>query len=121
MEYMGCKEAAFDAVQEASKEFGGGFCLACEKYGKLDEICALVDETVTILGEEFECSEVAVEVDRTTKELIFHIVCDEIILQHGSSHKFFTLMRAVDSVRFSKAKPDGLRIDIGVAGLWVRR
>ena len=119
MEYIGCKESTFDVIDEASEKFGDSYFLNEEKYGCLDEICGLVDEVVQEIGDEFGCDAVTVDVDPTTKELIFNIVCDEIILQHGRTHKFFTLMELVDSVRFSKAKPDSLRIEIGMSGLWL--
>lgn len=119
MEYVGCKDFAFDVIDEASEKFGGSYFLNEEKYGRLDEICGLVDEVVQGIDDEFGCDAVTVDVDPTTKELIFNIVCDEIILQHGRTHKFFALMELVDSVRFSKAKLDSLRIEIGISGLWL--
>ena len=119
MEYVGCKDFAFDVIDEASEKFGDLYSINEEKYKRLDEICGLVDELVQGIGDEFGCDEVTVDVDPITKELIFNIVCDEIILQHGRTHKFFTLMEQVDSVRFSKAAPDSLRIEIGISGLWL--
>lgn len=119
MEYVGCKDFAFDVIDEASEKFGDSYFLNEEKYGRLDEICGLVDEVVQCIDDEFGCDAVTVDVDPTTKELIFNIVCDEIILQYGRTHRFFTLMGLVDSVRFSKAKPDSLRIEIGISGLWL--
>lgn len=118
MEYMGCKNITFDLIDEAAKKFGGAYLLNREKYEKLDEICDLVDEVVQIFEDEFECEAVTVDIDTTTKELIFNIVCDQIILQHGRTHKFFKLAELVDSIRFSKAEPDSIRIEIGVYGLW---
>lgn len=117
MEYTGCRDAAFEMVEAASEKFGNSYFLNEEKYDRLDEICSLVDELVC--DEDFGCSSVTVDVDTTTKELIFNIVCDEIILQHGRTHKFFVLAGLVDLIRFSKAKPDHLRIEIGVSGLWL--
>lgn len=119
MEYSGCKDFAFDVIDEASKKFGHLYFINKDKYERLDEICELVDEVVLEIGDELGCDAVTVEVDTDTKELIFNIVCDEIILKHGRTNKFFTLMTLVDSVRFSKAKPDSLRIEIGVSELWV--
>ena len=118
MEYTGCKDAAFDVIDEATEKFGDAYFLNDEKYKGLDEICGLVDEVVQGIDDEFGCDSVTVDVDPTTKELIFNIVCDEIILQHGRTHRFFALMGLVDSVRFSKAKPDSVRIEIGISGLW---
>ena len=106
MEYMGCKDAAFDVIDEAS-----------EKFGELYFINE--DEVVQIFDDEFGCDAVTVDVDPTTKELIFNIVCNEVILQHGRAHKFFALAQLVDSIHFSKAKPDSLRIEIGVSKLWL--
>lgn len=120
MEYTGCRDLTYEAVNEATEKFGDSYFLNEERYGYLDRICELVDGIVPELIEEFGCSAVTVSVDTTTKELIFDIVCDEVIFQHGSVHKFFTLMGLVDTVRFSKAEPDRLRIEIGVSGLWVR-
>lgn len=120
MEYTGCKDLTYEVVDEATEKFGDSYFLNEEKYDHLDQICDLVDEIVPEFIDEFGCNAVTVSVDTTTKELIFDIVCDEIILQHGSTHKFFTLMGLVDSVRFSKAEPDRLRIEIGVSGLWIR-
>ncbi len=117
MEYTGCKDAAFEIVEEASEEFGSSYFLNEEKYEKLNKICGLVDELM--LDEDFGCDALTVDVDTMTKELIFNIVCDEIILQHGRTHKFFTLAGLVDSIKFSKAKPSKLRIEIGVSGLWL--
>lgn len=116
MEYTGCKNAAFEVINEASDEFGDSYFLNEEKYGKLDEICGLVDELVR--DEDFGCNSLTVDVDTAAKELIFNIVCDEIILQHGRTHKFFTLAGLVDTIKFSKAKPSGLRIEVGMA-LWL--
>lgn len=119
MEYAGCNDFAYDVIDEASEKFGDSYFLNEEKYERLDEICELVDEIVMGIGDEFGCDAVTVDVDPTTKELIFNIVCDEIILQHGRTHKFFALMELVDSVRFSKAKSESLRIEIGISGLWL--
>lgn len=120
MEYTGCKDAAFELIEEASEEFGDSYFLNEEKYGKIDEICALVDKIAEeLLDDEFGLNSVTVDVDTTTKELVFNIVCDEIIFQHGRTHKFFTLAGLVDSIRFSKAKSSKLRIEIGVSGLWL--
>ena len=116
MEYTGCKDAAYEVIGEASDEFGDSYFLNEEKYGKLDEICELVDELVQ--NEDFCCNALTVDVDTTTKELIFNFVCDEIIMQHGRSHIFFTLAGIVDTIKFSKAKPNSLRIEIGV-DLWL--
>mgnify|MGYP001047509391 CR=1 FL=1 len=119
MEYMGCKDAAFDVIDEASEKFGELYFINEEKYAQLEEICGLVDEVVQIFDDEFGCDAVTVDVDPTTKELIFNIVCNEVILQHGRAHKFFALAQLVDSIHFSKAKPDSLRIEIGVSKLWL--
>lgn len=119
MEHTGCKDAAFDIIDEASEKFGSSYFINEEKYAQLDEICGLVDEVVQVFDDEFGCDAVTVDVDPTTKELIFNIVCDEIILQHGRTHKFFALAGLVDSLRFSKAKPDSLRIEFIVSGLWL--
>lgn len=119
MEYTGCKDLAFEVIDESSEEFGDSFFINEEKYERLDEICELVDEVVLEIDDEFGCDAVTVEVDTATMELIFNIVCDQIIMQHGRTDKFFKLVTLADSVRFSKAKPDSLRIEIGVAGLWV--
>lgn len=121
MEYMGCAGAAYEAVGEATEKFLESYSLNEEKYEHIKEVCGLVDEIVPELIEEFGCDNVTVSVDTASKELVFDIVCDEIILQHGSKHPFFALMGLVDSVRFSKAGPDRLRIEICVSGLWVRR
>lgn len=117
MEYTGCKDAALEVIDEASDEFGDSYFINEEKYGGLDEICGLVDELVQ--DEDFGCNSLTVDVDTTTKELIFNIVCDEIVLQHGRTHKFFTLAGLVDSIKFLKAKPSSLRIEVGVSGLWL--
>lgn len=118
MEYMGCKEATLDVIDEASEKFGDSYFINKEKYEQLDEICVLVDEVVQILDDESGCDSLTVDVDTTTKELIFNIVCDQIILRYGRTHKFFELAELVDSICFSKAKPDSLRVEIGVSGLW---
>lgn len=117
MEYTGCKDAALEVIDEASDEFGDSYFINEEKYGGLDEICVLVDELVQ--DEDFGCKSLTIDVDTTTKELIFNIVCDEIVLQHGRTHKFFTLAGLVDSIKFLKAKPSSLRIEVGVSGLWL--
>ncbi len=119
MEYTGCKDAAFDVIEEATEKFGDKYFLNEMKYENLGEICDLVDEVVQIFDDEFGCGEVSVDVDTTTKELIFNIVCDQIILQHGRAHTFFKLAELADSVRFSKAKPDSIRIELIVSGLWL--
>lgn len=117
MEYTGCEEAALEVIAEASEKFGSSYSLNKEKCAKLNEICELVDELM--LCEDFDCDALTVDVDTGTKELFFNIVCDEIILQRGRSHKFFTLAGMVDSIRFSKTNPNKLRIEIGVSGLWL--
>lgn len=119
MEYTGCKDFAVDVIEEATEKFGRSYSINEEKYGRLDEIYGLVDDVILGIGDESGCDEVTVDVDEATKELIFNIVCDEIILQHGRVNKFFELMALVDSVRFSQAKYDKLRIEIGVSGLWI--
>lgn len=116
MEYTGCKDATFEVIDEASDEFGDSYFLNEEKYGKLDEICGLVDELVQ--DDDFCCGALTVDVDTTSKVLIFNFVCDEIILRHGRSHKFFTLAGLVDTIKFSKAKPSSLRIEVGIS-LWL--
>lgn len=118
MEYTGCKDVTLEAIEEASDKFGDSYFLNEEKYHSLDEICDLIDELMC--DEELDCHALTVGVDTTTKELIFTMVYDEIILQHGRTHKFFTLAKLVDAIRFSKAKPDGLCIELGVSGLWLR-
>lgn len=119
MEYMGCREAAFDVFEEASEKFKGLYVINVKKKEKLEEICDLVDEVFQIFDDEFGCDALTVDVDETTKELIFNIVCDEIILQHGRTHKFFELVGLVDAIRFSKAKPSSLRIEVVVSELWL--
>lgn len=119
MDYPGCKDATFEVIDEASEKFGDSYFINEEKHERLDKICDLVDEVVQIFDDEFGCDSVTVDVDPATKELIFNIVCDEIILQHGRTHKFFELAELVDSICFSKAKPDSLRIEIGVSRLWL--
>lgn len=117
--YFGCKDAAFEVIDEASEKFGDLYFINEAKYEQLDEICGLVDDVFQMFDDEFGCDALTVDVDPTTKELIFNIVCEEIILQHGRTHPFFSLAKLVDSIRFSKAKPDSLRIEIGVSGLWL--
>lgn len=120
MEFMGCTDDTFDVIDEASEQFGNSYHLNMEKYEKLDEICDMVDQFVQIVVDGFGCETMTVDVDPKTKELIFNIVCDHIILRHGRNNTFFELAELVDSIRFSKAKPDHLRIKIGVSGLWWR-
>lgn len=119
MEYTGCKDATFDLIDEASDKFGTKYFINEEKYKRVGEICGLIDELAQEINDEFGCNAVTVDVDTTTKELFFNIVCDEIILKHGRTHKFFTLAGLVDSICFSKAKPDNLQIKIGVSHLWL--
>lgn len=119
MEYMGCRDEALDVIDEASEKFGDQYFINEEKYEQLDEIFDLVDEVVRIFIDDGVCESVTVDVDPKTKELIFNIVCDEIILQHGRTHRFFALVQMADSLRFSKAKPDSVRIEVGVLGLWL--
>lgn len=118
MDYPGCGEAAFDLIDEATKKFGPLYSLNREKYEKLDEICDLVDEVVWAFNEEFGCDAVTVDVDPTTKDLIFNIACDSIVLQHEAADRFFALLQQTDFVRFSKAGEDSLRVEVGVTGLW---
>ncbi len=119
MEYNGCRDAAFDLIDKASDRFGDSYFLNEEKNEKLEKICVLVDEVFQTFDDEFGCDALTVDVDETTKDLIFNIVCDEIILQHGRTHKFFELAGLVDAIRFSKARPDSLRIEAVVSGLWL--
>jgi len=117
--YTGCRDATFEIIEEASDEFGDSYFLNEEKYGKLNEICELVDEVVC--DEDFECKAVTVDVDTTRKELIFNIECDEIILhnRHGMANPFYKLAALVDMITFSKARQDCLRIEIALSGLWL--
>lgn len=119
MEYEGCKDAAFDVIEEASDKFGDLYFLNEEKKDKLEEICGLVDDVFQMFDDEFGCDSLTVDVDTTTKELIFNIVCAEIILQHGRTHKFFELAGLVDAIRFSRATPGSIRIEVVVSGVWL--
>ena len=118
MEYPGCRNDVFNLIDEASAKFKPFYSLNKEKYDLMDDICDLVDEVVWEIDSRISRDAIDVEVDQATKEFFFRIVCDDLIVKHGRENPFFKLMGLVDSVRFSSAGADLLRIEIGVHGLW---
>jgi len=118
MEYPSCKDAVFGVVNEATVKFSDLYYLNKEKYEGLDEICNIADEVVQMLDEEFGGASMAVQVDTTTKDLIFNMVCDELTVQDQKTGKFLELVGVTDGLRFSKASDDRLRIEVLVSGLW---
>lgn len=115
MEYTGCKNAAIELIDEASDKFGDAYFINEEKYESLDEVCSLIDE----LAQGVDCQEVRVRVDTTTKELIFIVVCDEIIIEHEMKENFAALAGLISSMRFSTPKVDSLRMEFCIYGLWL--
>lgn len=110
-----CKEK----VNELLSDLGASRVMDKERYETLPEICDLVDEIVKIIEEDGVCEEVLVSGNAEENILVFSIFCDEIVMQRGSTHPIFKLVQMIDSIKFSKARDDVLRIDFYITDLWL--
>ena len=118
MEYRGVRDAVFEAVDKASKEFGTGYALNGKRYAELGKMCELVGKAARVLSEEYELYTVRADVEMERKELIFEVVSDQLVVEGEMTPVFLELMFLADTVNFDKAGEDRLRTEIVVRGLW---
>lgn len=114
MEYSGCKQFVDEVIEESSKEFGTAYVLQPQVLDRLYSACKLVDEIVP----ELDCDVVDVSVNTSSKQFTIMIICDDIVLEYGRTHKFFQLIKMVNSFVFSKCGEESLRIELNIDGLW---
>lgn len=116
MEYSGCKPFVDEVIEESAKEFGAAYVLQPKVRDRLYAACEVVDEIVP----ELDCDVVDVSVNTSSKQFTIMIVCDDMVLEHGRTHKFFQLIKMVNSFAFSKSGQESLRIELNIDGLWER-
>lgn len=116
MEYSGCKPFVDEVIEESTKEFGTAYVLQPKVRDRLYAACEVVDEIVP----ELDCDVVDVSVNTSSKQFTIMIVCDDMVLEHGRTHKFFQLIKMVNSFAFSKSGQESLRIELNIDGLWER-
>lgn len=114
MERTGCYDSVVEVVDAASEQFGDAHPLNIDRFAMLEDICSSVDKVV----DEIECSQIDVSVGAVNRVLTISFVCDDLELQHGREHEFFSLIQMLDSFSFSKATNDGLWVALNVDGLW---
>ena len=114
MEYSGCKPFVDEVIEESTKEFGAAYALQPKVRDRLYAACELVDEIVP----ELDCDTVDVSVNTSNKQFTIMVICDDMVLEHGRTHKFFQLIKMVNSFAFSKCGKESLRIELNIDGLW---
>lgn len=112
-----CYSSVLKLISEASRRFGNQFCVNKAKAENLEEVCEIIEELIS----EFECEHFDATVNDEEKSLTLSVWYDDIILQGGSSHSFFSLIKMLDSFSFSKSNEDSLRIDMNINRLWVEK
>lgn len=114
MDYYGCENFVDELVCESSAEFGPAYVIRDDVREKLGKVCELVDEIVP----ELECNSLDISVNMDTKQFTIMIVCDDMILENGRTHKFFEIIKMLDSFAFSKCGEESLRIELNIDGIW---
>lgn len=116
MEYSECKPFVDEVIEESTKEFGAAYALQSKVLDRLYVACELVDEIVP----ELDCDAVDVSVNTSNKQFTIMVICDDMVLEHGRTHKFFQLIKMANSFAFSKSGQESLRIELNIDGLWER-
>lgn len=115
MELNHCYNSVINLVSEASRRFGNKFQIDDSALKNMPKICSIIDDML----EEFQCEYFDASVNDITKTLQLCFECDEIILEDGRSHPFFTLIQMADSFSFSKSEEDCIRVSLNIDRLWV--
>lgn len=114
MEYTGHNPSIDDVLAKIKKEYGANHTVGAAMHDRLCKACALTDEIVP----ELDDGKVEICVDKPENRLRIIILCEDVIFEHGRTHKFFDLIKFVDSFSFSKRKNDCLQITLNFDGLW---
>lgn len=78
-------------------------------------LCELAD----ILDEEFCADRIQINAEPNGRHGVICVDTDEVLFEHGRSHKFFEYVKSADFLSFSKTKSGMLRVSFGVKDLWV--
>lgn len=93
-----------------------GYKVDTDAQKRFMTLCELAD----ILDEEFCAGGIQINADPNGKHGVICVDTDEVVFEHGRSHKFFEFVKSADFLSFSKTKSGMLRISFGVKDLWVR-
>lgn len=116
MEYKPCYNEVTSIIFDASKQFGRDYVLQEGKFGRLRDICVIIDE----LAQELDAEALDVSIDEYSRRLSISIECEEMVLEYGRTSDFFKLIKMVDSFSFSKAGDDLMRVDFNIERMWER-
>jgi undecaprenyl pyrophosphate synthase len=112
MDFAGFRNEIIQLVDRADGTFVG-----CSYAG--DRLWDLEDAVKELweLVQEFDCEIMDVDVDDITRRLTISIQLDDMVLEHGSNHKFFGLIQKASAFGFTKAE-DKLCVYFHFDGLW---
>lgn len=87
-----------------------------EKYKNLEEACEIMQEIL----DDFGTISIDIDPEAADDSVTIGFECDEIIVENGRSHQFFTLVGLFDSIRFMKSEeePDMLRTELIMRPVW---
>jgi len=93
-----------------------GYKVDADAQKRFMTLCELAD----ILDEEFCADGIQINAEPNGKHGVICVDTDEVLFEHGRSHKFFEYVKSADFLSFSKTKSGMLRFSFGVKDLWVR-
>lgn len=109
-----CCRAVFSALEGAQDESGVALEISEITKKRLEIVCSVIGEMSADAGVEIA----QIMVSRAGLTIVLE--CDdELLLENGNTHPFFSLIGKVDKFSFSKAKVDRLRITLTMDRLWV--
>jgi len=115
MSFVKCWDAAEMVVDEATRQFG---CLLKPdevRKENLKRCCGMIDS----LAEEFDGYSYEINIDDETMWITISLVCGEFKTTAHSSC-LCRLLQRTDTVSFSKAADEQIRVDFGFRGIWVK-
>lgn len=92
-----------------------GYKIDADVQKRFITLCELAD----ILDDEFCADKIQINVEPNGKHGVICVDTDEVVFEHGRSHKFFEFVKSADFLSFSKTKSGMLRVSFGVKDLWV--
>ncbi len=111
-------KSCYDMVRDAFAEiYAEKSDKITEQFGTLAEICELVDELADDFSENEDVAALddaakkTVRIDTDTLVLTISLVCFNLELPGGENHKFYRLIRMLDSFRFIKSPLSNEELD----------
>ena len=105
MSFFGCYEAVDVVLGEAVEQFGNKYKVNQEEMERIAADCRIVDAMV----EEFNCEALEAEITDDL-DITVCVECDEMTLENGRSHPFFTLIQHTKWFSFKSIGEDKISV-----------